>query len=206
MISAYNCLFTIPNYWPYAVVSSQSRCSLPGKLFVARASGQPNDQHHFMAPSFWDEVNRYLMVDGRFYVACRVRSPGPPVAGGRFCNVKPSTGPWEVWCNGASDGSVEWTVSVLRDGQWAHESVRVERSDADWTDLQLVIEPQQVILQVDRRERLRASHDPYQVPFHLQVGSQQTQSGGAEVESHFREVFVSELPYPYPGVEFARRT
>ena len=42
LISAYNCLFTIPNYWPYAVVSSQSRCLLPGKLFIARASGHPS--------------------------------------------------------------------------------------------------------------------------------------------------------------------
>lgn len=203
LFRAYNCLFTIPNYWPYGVFSSQSRCELPGKQFVARASGRPGDNHHLMTPGFWGEVNRYRMVDGRFYVAWRMRPPERFVQGGRFADVMPAPGPWEVWCNANSAGGVTWTVRALRDGEWVDEHVSANSETVDWINVQIVAEPRQIILQINQAERLRMAHDTYREPFHLRFGSRQSQLGGGEVVTRFREVYVSDQPYPWPGERFA---
>ena len=80
-IRDFACLFTIPNYWPYAHFSSRTRCELPGKLFRARASGAEDDGHHYLSPAFWSEVNYYRMVDGSLYLAWRV--PAAAAAGER---------------------------------------------------------------------------------------------------------------------------
>lgn len=202
LFRAYTCLFTIPRYWPYAVFSSQSRCELPGKQFVARASGQPDDNHHFMTPAFWGAVNSYRMVDGRFYIAWRVRPPEKTVEGGRFSDVMPAPGPWEVWCNREGDGRVDWTVRALCEGKWTEQHVHMDEANADWINVQLVAEPRQLIFQINRTERLRVAHDAYKEPVHLQFGSRQPRPGGAEVASHFREVFVSDQPYPWRGEKF----
>ncbi|MBC8355292.1 MAG: exo-alpha-sialidase [Planctomycetes bacterium] len=203
LFRAYNCLFTIANYWDYAVFSSQSRCELPGKRFVARASGNVGDSHHFLSPSFWGTVNRYRMVDGRFYIAWRTRAPDKFIEGGRFSDVTPSAGPWEVWCNAAEGGKTTWSIRSLRDGKWAEERVTVEPGKAEWMNVQLIAESRQLILQVNQKEQLRVTHDAYREPFDLRFGSRQTKVGGAEVVSRFREVYVSERPYPWPGEQFA---
>ena len=111
-IRDFACLFTIPNYWPYAHFSSQTRCELPGKLFRARASGAAGDGHHYLSPAFWNEVNYYRMVDGRLYLAWRVKSPEQRVDGGRFSYVVPSEGPWKVWCNVGEEGKVVWSIEL----------------------------------------------------------------------------------------------
>ena len=203
LLRSYNCLFTIPNYWPYAIFSSHSRCELPGKQFVARASGRVGDNHHFMSPAFWGEVNRYRMVNGRLYVAWRVTAPEKTVEGGRFSDAMPSPGPWEVWCNLDLDGTMAWTVRVLRHGQWVEERVSVDPGTVDWVNVQLVVEPRQLILQVGQKEQLRVAHDAYGEPFHFRFGSRQQSPRGAEVVSRFREVYVSDQPYPWPGEQFA---
>ena len=203
LFRAYNCLFTIPNYWDYGVFSSQSRCALPGKKFVARASGDTADDHHFLSPSFWGAINQYRMVDGRFYIAWRTHPPRQGIEGGRFSDVMPSLGPWEVWCNANPDGQTIWSIRVQREGAWREERVAIDAGPAEWMDVQLIAESRQLILQINQRERLRVIHDAYQDPFQLFFGSRQTKVGGAEVVSTFREVYVSDLPYPWPGQQFA---
>ncbi|MBN1343765.1 MAG: exo-alpha-sialidase, partial [Phycisphaerae bacterium] len=203
LVWGYTCLFTIPNYWPYGCFSSQTRCELPGKLFRARASGRGGDGHQFMTPAFWGDVNRYRMIDGRLYVAWRVLPPKGRVAGGRFSCVCPSRGPWEAWCNLDEHDKTVWTVSLLSDGQRVERHVRVDAGSDGWFDVQLVLDPRSVELQVNAESRGTFSHDPYGEPFYLQAGSKQTRPGGEEVVSEFREVYVGGVTYPYRGVKFA---
>ena len=203
LFRAYNCLFTIPNYWDYGVFSSQSRCALPGKKFVARASGEPADDHQFLSPSFGGAINQYRMVDGRFYIAWRTEPPRRGIEGGRFSDVMPSLGPWEVWCNANPEGQTRWSIRVQRDGVWHEERVTVDSSHAEWMDVQLIAESRQLILQVNQRECLRVTHDAYQDPFHLRFGSRQTKVGGAEVVTSFREVYINDQPYPWTSQQFA---
>ena len=203
LLKSYCCLFTIPNYWPYGCFSSNSRCELPGKLFRARASGAPGDQHNFVTPAFWGEVNRYRMVDGRVYVAWRVKAPEKRVEGGRFSYVRPEPGPWEVWCNLDEQGKVIWTANLLCDGKWVRKQVQVDPQEDGWFDLQLVVDPREVTLQINQKEHGRHKHDAYAEPFHVQYGSAQPKPGGQEVVSDYREVFLHTIPYPYKGSKFA---
>jgi sialidase-1 len=201
-IQDYACLFTIPNYWPYGHFSSQTRCELPGKLFRARASGAPGDQHHFLSPAFWNAVNQYQMVDGRLYLAWRVKTPPQRVEGGRFSYVSPSDGPWKVWCNLGQANEVIWTIELLRDGKPIEEHLRVDPPRDGWFDVQLALDPRAVTLEVNRRSHEALAHDAYSRPFYVQIGSGQSKPGGAEVVSEYREVFLHTIPYPYPGVQF----
>jgi sialidase-1 len=203
LLRAYACLFTIPNYWAYGLFTSTSRCELPGKLFRARASGKPADQHHFLTPAFWHAANRYRMEDGRLYVAWRVRPPSKHVTGGRFSCVRPSRGPWEVWCNRGEDGKTVWTVELMRGGKRVAETVAVSPDGDPWFDVQLVAESRCLTLQINQKQRGRFTHDPYREPFYLQFGSRQPVSGGAEVVTEYREVFVHSIPYPYKGAKYA---
>jgi len=203
LLYAYTCLFTIPNYWDYGCFTSKERCELPGKLFRARASGKPGDHHHFLTPAFWGAVSRYRMADGRLFIAWRIRAPESRVAGGRFSCVSLSEGPWEVWCNRGDNGTTVWTVEVLRDGERVAREICADPSTDGWCDVQLVAEPRELILQIDHKERGRFVHDPYRNPFYIQFGSKQPVSGGAEVVSEYREVFVNSVPSPYKGVKYA---
>ena len=202
-IRDFACLFTIPNYWPYAHFSSHTRCELPGKLFRARASGKKDDGHHYLSPAFWNEVNRYRMVDGRLYIAWRVKAPVQRVDGGRFSYVTPSTGPWKVWCNGADQGKIQWTILLLRDGKQEEERVMVDSPEDGWFDMQLVLDPRRLTLEVNRRSYGPFAHDRYEQPFSMRIGSGQPKQDGAEVVSEYREVFLHTIPYPYEGVPFA---
>ncbi len=203
LLKAYACLFTIRNYWAYGCFSSKTRCELPGKLFRARASGKEGDRHHFLTPACWGAVNRYRMVDGRLYVAWRVRAPRAWVEGGRFSCVRPSRGPWEVWCNLDKGGKAVWTVEVLRDGRSVEEHVQVAPQADGWFDVQLTADPGALTLQVSGERRGRFAHDAYAEPFYIQFGSKQSQPGGGEVVSEYREVFVDSKSYPYQGVAVA---
>ena len=203
LIRSYACLFTIPNYWAYACFSSKSRCELPGKLFRARASGRSGDGHQFMTPALWGQVNRYRMLDGRLHIAWRVRPPRKRVAGGRVSCVCPSRGPWEVWCDLDDNAKPLWTVQVLRDGTRIDQKIRVDPCKDGWFDVQLALSPDALTLHVNGQARGRFAHDHYDHPFYIQIGSKQTQPGGDEVVSEYREVFVNAIPYPYPGIEVA---
>ena len=70
---------------------------------------------------------------------------------------------------------------------------------ADWINVQLACDPRQVTVQINETEELCAAHDSYLEPFHLRFGSRQSQQGATEVVSRFREVYVSDQPYPWPG-------
>jgi hypothetical protein len=202
-IRDFACLFTIPNYWPYAHFSSQTRCELPGKLFRARASGVDADRHHYLSPAFWNQVNQYRMVDGRLYLAWRVKAPEKHVDGGRFSYVTPSLGPWKVWCNVGEGGKIDWTIQLLRDGKPLEERVQVDRPEDGWFDVQLALDPRQLTLEVNRGSHGPFAHDVYEQPFSVQIGSGQPKRDGAEVVSEYREVFLHTIPYPHKGVPFA---
>lgn len=202
LIHPYACLFTIADYWPYGYFTSQQRCELPGKLFRARASGADGDRHHFLAPAFWRAVNRYRMVDGRLHYAWRVRAPQRRVAGGRFSYVRPSQGPWEIWCNRDESAAVAWTLRLLDGGAWTTQTVIFDPGDDDWMDVRIIADPRQLSLQLDQRPDVTFDHDAYAQPFHVQFGSGQSQAGGEEAVSEFRHVYLDVQPYPHPGVEF----
>jgi hypothetical protein len=202
LIHPYASLFTIANYWPYGYFTSRRRCELPGKLFRARASGENGDQHHFLSPAFWGAVNRYRMVDGRLHYAWRVRPPQRRVAGGRFSYVRPSQGPWEIWCNRDENDAVVWTLHLLNGGSWTTRLLPDHPDDDGWVDVQVIADPRQLSLQLDQRPDVTFDHDAYSQPFHVQFGSGQSQSGGEEVVSEFRYVYLDVLSYPYPGVGF----
>lgn len=203
MIRDYACIFTIPNYWPYAHFSSQTRCELPGKLFRAKASGEAGDEHNYLSPAFWNDVNYYRMVDGRLYLAWRVKAPSKRVDGGRFSYVTPSTGPWKAWCNAEEDGKIVCTIELAREGNPVEEHFVIDSPRDGWLDVQLALDPRAATLEVNRRKYGPFAHDAYAEPFAVRFGSGQAKKSGAEVVSEYREVFLNSIPYPYPGVKFA---
>ncbi len=203
VIRSYNCLFTMEKYWPYGYFSSRSACELPGKLFRVRASGREGDSHHYMSPAVNEKVNQYKMVDGRLYAAWRLKLPAAGVKGGQFSCVRPSQGPWEVWCNRNSNGKITWTVKINIAGRWAEKNIKIDSAGEDWADVQLILDPQEITLQINRSEVGRFSHEAYREPFSLQFGSRQPLSGGQDVISEYREVFVDRVPYPSNEMSFA---
>ena len=202
LIHSYACLFTIADYWPYGYFTCQQHCELPGKLFRARASGTDGDRHHFLTPSFWGAVNRYRMIDGRLHYAWRVRVPQRRVAGARFSYVRPSDGPWELWCNLDGPGTVEWTLRLLDGSSWTTRTATAHPGEDGWLDVRITADPRQLTLQLDQQPSVTCDHDAYVQPFHVQFGSAQSRAGGEEVVSEFRHVYLDNLPYPHPGVEF----
>ncbi len=204
LLRSYSCLFTIPNYRPYGCFSSRSRCELPGKRFRARASGRSGDQHHFMSPGTLGAANRYRMIDGHLYIAWRVRAPERRVMGGQFSCVRPSRGPWEIWCNLDEAGRTVWTIHLRRNGCWIAETVTVPPPPDGWFDVQLRAEPKALTLQLKSKTQGRFDHDAYDGPFYVQFGSRQPRREGGEVVSEYREVFVHSVSYPYPQVTYAQ--
>jgi HEAT repeat protein/proteasome lid subunit RPN8/RPN11 len=205
VVRGYCCLFTIPNYWSYGYFSSHTYCELPGKLLRVRACGAAKDNHHFMAPAFWGSVNQYRLLNGKLYIACRVKPPREQVGGGKFSYVRPSTGTWQVWCHKQENGRLVWTVEVTQQGKViAKEFFTATASDSrEWMDVQIVLEPRRLTLQLNQAEVARLDHDPDERPFYLQLGSAQAKSGGKEVATEYREIFVNTVPYPYKENKFS---
>jgi len=190
-------LFTIANYWAYGHFAPREHCELPGKLFRAKASGEEGAQHVYYAPAFWGEINKYAMSDQTLYAAWRVKAPSERVAGGQFSLVRPEPGPWHIWCNRNQWGALLWYAQVKRDGQWAQVCIPAQVDEEGWMDMQVVMEPRAITLQFDGKDRGRFEHDAYTEEFIMTYGSGQTEAGGAEVISEYRETFFHSIPYPY---------
>lgn len=202
LVRSYSCLFTISNYWPYGFFSSQTCCELPGNLLRVRALGTPKDHHHFMAPAFWGTVNQYRLLDGKLYIAWRVKPPRQQVEGGKFSYVRPSTGVWQVWCNKGKNGQITWTFEVIQQGKKTLKEFSTPLDSKEWIDVQLILEPRTLTLQVNQIDLARLDHDSDENPFYLQLGSAQTIPGGKEVLTEYREIFVNTVPYPHKGDKF----
>jgi hypothetical protein len=193
-----SCLFTIPDYWAYGCFEPRGQCDLPGKLFRARASGAAGAQHVYYAPAPWGkEGARYRMAGGTLYAAWRVRTPGAPAAGARASLVRPQPGPWEVWCGGTTGEAASWHVRVLQNGTWVERRRIAAVPEDGWFDVQVMMRPRAVVLQIGARSVGRFHHDAYRDAFVMTFGSEQTDDGGSEVVSEYRETFFDNIPYPY---------
>ncbi len=200
VIRSFSCLFTISNYWPYGFFTSHTFCELPGKMLRVRAAGTPKDKHHFMAPVFWGFVNRYRLVDGRLYIAWKVKPPQTAVAGGRFSYVRSSSGAWEVWCNKDKAGAVVWTVEAAQKGKRTRKEHRMEVKDSDWMTAQVILGARGLTLQVNQTDMATLDRDADDQPFCIEFGSAQDEPGGPDVVTEYREVFVNTVPYPHSGM------
>lgn len=200
LIYPYSCLFTMKGYWDYGYFRSRESCELPGHLFRARAGGTKGPERAFLVPALWWKVNRYHMIDGRLYVAWRVRPPTECVGGGRFSYVAPSAGPWEVWCNRTPDGEIEWTVKTTENEKDLEHSISYEANSDEFVTVQLILDSNELQIEWNGEIVGRFDHDAYSEEFYLQFGSSQPCRDGAEVVSEFREVFVNVIPYPCRGV------
>jgi len=201
LVRSFSCLFTIPDYWPYAWFSSQTRCEMPGKLVRVRASGRRGDRHQFMSPAFHTKVNRYRLIDGRLYIAWKVRPPQYDAVGGRFSYVRPSEGPWEFWIERDAGKSFAIINRIAKDA-WTQEKIELA-GHGDWFEIQLILDPARVTVEIDQTPRGTFNHDSYRDAFFLQFGSAQTNPAGPEVVTEFREVFINIVPYPFSNVRFA---
>ncbi len=192
-----SCLFTIPNYWTYGQFEPRECCELPGKLFRARASGAQGARHVYYAPGLSGLSTRYRMADETLYAAWRVRAPGAPVPGAQVSLVRPQPGPWEVWCGGTARRTARWHVRTQQNGKWIERRRLVAVPRDAWLDVQVAMEPQAITLQLGGRNAGRSAHDAYQGEFLMTFGGGQTDEGGAEVASEYRETFFHNIPYPY---------
>ncbi len=204
LIREYNCLFTIPGYWQYGYFTSKDYCQLPGKRAVVRADGTPAGRHHFLSPAEFgaQRVDCYRMENGRLHLAWRVKPPQDrPRGGGQFSLVRPSEGPWEVWCERRDDGKLDWVLHRRWHDSWRQDRVAADAGES-WVDVALMLEPDAMSLQIGTAEPRRFAHDPYRDDFCLQFGSRQPQADGGELVTEFRQVYVGEAPYPLKNATF----
>ena len=196
LIAGCICPFTIRHYWDYGSFHPQECCDLPGGLFVATASAQEGCSDVYLTPSFWGRDNLYTLGNQNLYIAWRVRSPQKKVRGGKFSFVRPHRGPWQVWCNKDEDERIVWAVNVMQRGESKNHRMRGEVVDGEWVDVQLILTPGSLELELNGRTAGTYEHDSYEEPFTMRFGSAQESCGG-EVVSEFKHVYVNDVPYPY---------
>ena len=196
LVKGYNCLFTIPNYWPYGIFIPLDRCELPGKLFKAKARGEREFQHVYVTPNFWEEHIDYSIDQFPLYAAWRGKSPDRSVQGGKFQFVCPADGPWQIWCNKQEDGQVIWHVNLKQKGHWREHCFTETSVDDDWFEVKLVMNSEALNVTVNGESRGAFEHDAYPQKFQMQFGSGQDEAGGEEVISEYRYIFFNSHPYP----------
>ena len=223
LVPAYKCTFTITNYWPYGSFHPQECCELPGKLFVATASGKEGCEDVFLAACKPDmgQENLYDVEHGYLFVAWRVQAPEKGVKDGRFSFVRPSEGPWQVWCNKNVNGEVVWNISVVKGGKRQNRQLKAgvlnektiepafdkdgePRVVEDWIDVQLKLERRQLTVELNHEKAGSFEHDPYTGAFRIQFGSAQEAPGGEAVASRYRTVYVDDVPYIYTCADAKR--
>ncbi len=203
LFHAYNCKFTLADEWSYGRFSSQACCELPGKLFIAKASGKDGCEHVYVASGLSEGDDRalYDIEASPIYVAWRVQGPKYAVDGGRFSLVRPDRGPWRVWCEAEPDGRVVWHVEVQVDGVWQSRCVACEALEGNWLDVQLTLFEGQLVAEFNQKQAGCFDHDAYPGRFSLQFGSAQDKRGGDEVATAFRNIYVDIVPYLFAFVD-----
>ncbi len=201
LVRTYSCLFTIPDYWPYGVFSSKSGCALPGKRFIATATGAPGDTHQFLTPAFHEQINRYRILDGRLFVAWRCSVPAGLSPQAQCSYVQPAPGPWELWLSQDTASQWTWVVRLKQNNVWIEKRFPQVPTTDDF-DVQLILSSRELIVQVNQQEQGHFSHDAYEDALALRIGCGQRQPAESPAVTSFREVFVNPQPYPYPGVAY----
>ena len=196
LVKGYNCLFTIPNYWPYGIFTPQDRCELPGKLFVAKAGGERDAQHVYVTPNFWEEPIDYSVDQLPLYVAWRGKSPERYAQGGKFQFVCPADGPWQIWCNKREDGQVVWCVNAKQKGTWREHCFTAVPIDDGWFEVRLFMDSDTLGVTINGEPKGNFEHDAYPSRFQMQFGSRQDKPEGEEVISEYRYIFFNAYPYP----------
>ena len=67
--------------------------------------------------------------------------------------MRPSEGPWDLWCNLTEQGAVRWTVNLMRDGRWVEKRIQVDPQADGWFDVQLVLDPRELPLEIHGNQR-----------------------------------------------------
>ena len=196
LVKGYNCLFTIPNYWPYGIFTPQDKCELPGKLFRAKTGSGRDYQHVYVVPNFWDEPIDYSIDQLPLYAAWRGKSPERYVPGGKFQFVCPDDGPWQIWCNKQEDGQVIWHVKVKQKGAWRDHYFTAIPLDNGWFEVRLAMNSDSLSVTINGKSRGNFEHDAYPPKFQMQFGSGQDKPEGEEVISEYRHIFFNAYPYP----------
>ena len=196
LVKGYNCLFTIPDYWPYGIFTAQDRCELPGKLFRARASGEQDGQNVYVTPSFWGEPIDYSIDQLPLYAAWRGKSPDHPTQYGKFQFVYPTDGPWQIWYNRREDGQVVWHVNLRQNGHWREHCFTAIPLDDGWFEVRLAMNTDRLDVTINGETRDGFRHDAYPQQFQMRFGSGQDEVRGGEVISEYRYIFFNAYPYP----------
>ena len=197
VFATYNQRFTLCDEWSYGIFKPQQCCELPGKAFVAKACGAEGcaDVLLITGQSELDGNPLYSTDDGAIYVAWKLRPPTGEVEGGLFSLVRPGKGAWRVWCNGSAGGKAKWTVEFENDGVLQNRQFEGGPLDDGWIDVQLILFPKKLELELNHEIVGSFSHDSYPGDFSLRFGSAQEKPGGQEVVSTFRLIYVSDVPY-----------
>ena len=199
----YNQRFTLADEWSYGIFQPQACCELPGKRFVARASGKEGCAKAVLTTglSETDMGPLYSLRDGTIFAAWQVQAPDRRVEGGHFSLVEPTGGPWRIWCNAADSGNIGWTIECRSGGTWQTHTLMCRAPEDDWIDVQLILSPGELLVEMNHEEAGRFEHDPYPERFSLCFGSAQENPEGEEVASQFRIVYVNDAPYLFTYVE-----
>ncbi len=201
---AYNSKFTLANEWSYGHFEPKSCFDLPGKQFVAKASGDAGCNEAFLTAGISSDDGSPLYsldIISPVYVAWRVMPPTQAVPGGRFSFVKPDGGPWRLWCEFAGEGKIDWVLEYRSSDQWQTHRITCASVKDNWLEMQLILSPGSLVLEVNRHEVAYLEHDGYQAAFCLKFGSVQTQASGGVVASTFRNVYVDAVPYLFEFVD-----
>ncbi len=199
----YNQRFTLADEWSYGIFEPQSCCALPGKRFVATASGKEGRREVCLITGLSESDSQplYSIGETTIFVACQVLSPPRHVEGGRFVQIRPTDGPWCIWCNVSNPGEMTWTIQCHIGGTCATHARTCAVSEGAAIDLQLVLSQGELALQIDDEEVGRFDHDPYPERFSLRFGSAQEIDAGEEVTSTFRTVYVGDAPFLFTYVD-----
>jgi hypothetical protein len=199
----YNQRFTLADEWSYGIFRPQACCELPGKRFVARASGEEgcSSVHLITGLSETDMEPLYRLDSGPVFVACQVQAPERCVEGGRFVQIQPTSGSWSISCNAFGDGEIVWTIACQTGGTVQTHTLVCRALEGNWIELQLALSQDELVVELNGERSGPFAHDPYPEPFGLRFGSAQEIAGGQEVVSTFRIVYVSDVPFLFKYAE-----
>ena len=203
VFKTYNQRFTLRDEWSGGIFHPQDCCEMPGKAFVAKASGKEGCTDVFLTTGLSDIGGKpvYSFEDGVIYVAWKLQPPKQKVEGGLFSLVRPTVGAWRVWCNGSKDGETVWTVEFKKDGVSQNRQFKSGPLEDGWIDVQLILSAEKFDLELNHEIVGSFEHDPYPGKFSLRFGSGQENPGGEEVASKFRIIYVSDIPYLFTYCE-----
>jgi sialidase-1 len=191
--------FTIANYWDYGSFQPQQCVELPGSLFRARAYGlQCREAFLISGQDKWSVGPQlYSLKKEPLYAAWRVRVPAGLLPSGKYSYVHPGRLPWQIWLQRGSSGKPQWHITLMQSGKESERAITTPIPPEGWYEVRLTLKPRALELEINRRQSVRFTHDPYPRDFRMHFGSAQSDPKGGSVVSDFRYIFFDRFPYPY---------